>query len=209
MKKWLENYWYHYKWATIISAFFITLAVICIVQIASKKNYNIYIRYVGDSVITGTQYDDMTGALEKIVSGDKKDSVNFAQVAYISDDDNPYKNEKNAVARETLSSMLVQPYYIYIMDMTAYNDYKDSGVFAPLSSIFEEDVTDISYDEYALYLSKTEFLKNAPGMEWVEEDTVIVIKIVPYDSVFTGKKSKSELASFDIHKEFLRSMVLG
>ena len=209
MKKWLENYWYHYKWATIISAFFITLAVICIVQIASKKNYNIYIRYVGDSVITGTQYDDMTGALEKIVSGDKKDSVNFAQVAYISDDDNPYKNEKNAVARETLSSMLVQPYYIYIMDMTAYNDYKDSGVFAPLSSIFEEDVTDISYDEYALYLSKTEFLKNAPGMEWVEEDTVIVIKIVPYDSVFTGKKSKRELASFDIHKEFLRSMVLG
>lgn len=209
MKKWLENYWYHYKWATIISAFFITVAVICIVQIASKKNYNIYIRYVGDSVITGTQYDDMTGALEKIVSGDKKDSVNFAQVAYISDDDNPYKNEKNAVARETLSSMLVQPYYIYIMDMTAYNDYKDSGVFAPLSSIFEEDVIDISYDEYALYLSKTEFLKNAPGMEWVEEDTVIVIKIVPYDSVFTGKKSKSELASFDIHKEFLRSMVLG
>lgn len=209
MKKWLENYWYHYKWATIISAFFITVAVICIVQIASKKNYNIYIRYVGDSVITGTQYDDMTGALEKIVSGDKKDSVNFAQVAYISDDDNPYKNEKNAVARETLSSMLVQPYYIYIMDMTAYNDYKDSGVFAPLSSIFEEDVTDISYDEYALYLSKTEFLKNAPGMEWVEEDTVIVIKIVPYDSVFTGKKSKRELASFDIHKEFLRSMVLG
>ena len=209
MKKWLENYWYHYKWATIISAFFITVAVICIVQIASKKNYNIYIRYVGDSVITGTQYDDMTGALEKIVSGDKKDSVNFAQVAYISDDDNPYKNEKNAVARETLSSMLVQPYYIYIMDMTAYNDYKDSGVFAPLSSIFEEDVTDISYDEYALYLSKTEFLKNAPGMEWVEEDTVIVIKIVPYDSVFTGEKSKSELASFDIHKEFLRSMVLG
>lgn len=209
MKKWLENYWYHYKWATIISAFFITVAVICIVQIASKKNYNIYIRYVGDSVITGTQYDDMTGALEKIVSGDKKDSVNFAQVAYISDDDNPYKNEKNAVARETLSSMLVQPYYIYIMDMTAYNDYKDSGVFAPLSSIFEEDITDISYDEYALYLSKTEFLKNAPGMEWVEEDTVIVIKIVPYDSVFTGKKSKSELASFDIHKEFLRSMVLG
>lgn len=209
MKKWLENYWYHYKWATIISAFFITVAVICIVQIASKKNYNIYIRYVGDSVITGTQYDDMTGALEKIVSGDKKDSVNFAQVAYISDEDNPYKNEKNAVARETLSSMLVQPYYIYIMDLTAYNDYKDSGVFAPLSSIFEEDVTDISYDEYALYLSKTEFLKNAPGMEWVEEDTVIVIKIVPYDSVFTGKKSKSELASFDIHKEFLRSMVLG
>lgn len=209
MKKWLENYWYHYKWATIISAFFITVAVICIVQIASKKNYNIYIRYVGDSVITGTQYDDMTGALEKIVSGDKKDSVNFAQVAYISDDDNPYKNEKNAVARETLSSMLVQPYYIYIMDLTAYNDYKDSGVFAPLSSIFEEDVTYISYDEYALYLSKTEFLKNAPGMEWVEEDTVIVIKIVPYDSVFTGKKSKRELASFDIHKEFLRSMVLG
>lgn len=209
MKKWLENYWYHYKWATIISAFFITVAVICIVQIASKKNYNIYIRYVGDSVITGTQYDDMTGALEKIVSGDKKDSVNFAQVAYISDDDNPYKNEKNAVARETLSSMLVQPYYIYIMDLTAYNDYKDSGVFAPLSNIFEEDVTDISYDEYALYLSKTEFLKNASGMEWVEEDTVIVIKIVPYDSVFTGKKSKRELASFDIHKEFLRSMVLG
>lgn len=209
MKKWLENYWYHYKWATIISAFFITVAVICIVQISSKKDYNIYIRYVGDSVITGTQYDDMTGALEKIVSGDKKDSVNFAQVAYISDEDNPYKNEKNAVARETLSSMLVQPYYIYIMDLTAYNDYKDSGVFAPLSSIFEEDITDISYDEYALYLSKTEFLKNAPGMEWVEEDTVIVIKIVPYDSVFTGKKSKSELASFDIHKEFLRSMVLG
>ncbi|MGN1095334.1 MAG: hypothetical protein ACI4QR_02990, partial [Eubacteriales bacterium] len=93
MKKWLENYWYHYKWPTIISVFFIVVFGICISQIVTRENYDIYIRYVGNAEITGTQYNDMESAIEKLSgdkNGDGKSSVNFARIAYISNKDDEY-----------------------------------------------------------------------------------------------------------------------
>lgn len=213
MKKWLENFWYHYKWVTIISVFFIIVAAICISQLITRESYDVYIRYVGNADISGTQYNDMVASFEKIhvdKNKDGKNTVNFARVGYITDSENKYQNDVNAGAREILSSMLVQPYYIYIMDTGAYESYKESGIFIPLSQAFpDEDFSDVSYDSYAVYFSKTEFCKNSPSMEWVTDDMVMVLKIVPYDSVITGKKSKAELESFDIHSEVFKTIVFG
>ena len=122
-KIWLENFWYHYKWPVIIGAFFVTVFAICITQMVTREHYDMYVRYVGDAVITDTQYNDIHSSLGKMnydSNGDGKTEVNFAQVAYVSDDKNPYKNDINANAKEVMTGMLVQPYYIYIMDKAAY-----------------------------------------------------------------------------------------
>ncbi len=210
MKKKLENYWYHYKWHTIIAAFFVLVAVICIVQIAKRESYDIYIRYVGNAEIINTQYNDMLNAFEKIdadINGDGETFVNFARVGYINDKDNANIDGVNVVARETLSTMLVQPYYIYIMDMGAYEQYKDAGVFISLSQMFEGKYDSIANDEYSVFFKDTQFCKTAPGMEWVSDDMVMVLKIVPNDSVFTGKQAAAERESFDAHAEFFKTLV--
>ena len=208
--RWLDNYWYHYKWPTIIAAFFITVFAICIAQMVTRESYDMYVRYVGNAVITETQYNDIQNSLEAVggdVNGDGEKVANFAQVPYVSDDDNPYKNDINANARETMTGMIVQPYYIYIMDKGAYEMFKKDNVYTPLNQIFSEDVSAIAFDECAIYLKETNFYKTSPGMEWVKDDTVIVLKTAPYESIITEHKRDSEIKSFEAHKKIFVDMV--
>ena len=208
--RWLDNFWYHYKWPTIIAVFFIVVFAVCISQAVTREEYDAYVRYVGNAVITEDQYHDMENSLEKAcgdVGGDGKVAANFAQVPYVSEDDNPYKNTINADARETMAGMIVQPYYIYIMDKGAYETFKGENIYTPLSQLFEGDVSDIAFDDCAILLKETAFYKNSPGMEWVKDDTVIVLKVAPYKSIVTNSKYNSEVESFEAHKKIFLDMV--
>lgn len=209
--KWLDNFWYHYKWPVIIGAFFITVFAICTAQMVTRESYDMYVRYVGNAVITETQYKDMESTLEKLggdVNGDGEKAANFAQVPYVSaDEENPYKNDINKGAKETMTGMIVQPYYIYIMDKGAYENFKGENIYTPLNQIFTEDVSDIAFDDCAVYFKETEFYKNSPGMEWVKDDTVIVLKVAPYESIVTSSKRENELESFEDHKKIFVDMV--
>ena len=209
--KWLDNFWYHYKWPVIIAAFFITVFAVCTVQMLTKESYDMYVRYVGNAVITETQYKDMESSLENLggdVNGDGEKAANFAQVAYVSDDEeNPYKNDINAGARETLTAMIAQPYYIYIMDKGAYEKFKGENIYTPLNQIFKGDVSDIAFDDCAVYFKETEFYKTSPGMEWVKDDTVIALKVAPYEHIVTQSKHKTEVAAHEAHKTIFINMV--
>ena len=50
MYKWLDNYWYHYKWTTIIVVSFAVILTICIVQMATKETYDITVLYTGPHI---------------------------------------------------------------------------------------------------------------------------------------------------------------
>lgn len=212
VKQWLENFWYHYKWTVIIAAFFIIVAAVCISQMATKEHYDMYIRYVGDASISDTQYQDIKRAFQKTgldANEDGETIVSFEQVAYISDPDNLMMNEINSLAKETLSVLISQQYYIYLMDTAVYDIYKDSNAFERLDMIFNEDISDIAYDEYAIHFSQTEFCKGAAGMEWVEDDVVMVLKIAPYKLSIKPEKDPAEVSSFEFHRELFKKMALG
>ena len=38
--KWLDNYWYHYKWHTIAVVFVIIVAIVCTVQLINRTVYD-------------------------------------------------------------------------------------------------------------------------------------------------------------------------
>lgn len=44
---WLDNFWYHYKWHTIVGAFIIIVLTFCIAQSCSKKENDILFTYAG------------------------------------------------------------------------------------------------------------------------------------------------------------------
>ena len=48
---WLDNFWYHYKWHTIISLFLVFAITICTVQSCQKTSYDIRIMYAGSHTI--------------------------------------------------------------------------------------------------------------------------------------------------------------
>ena len=38
--RWLDNFWYHYKWTVIVVAFFVTVAIVGIVQMVNRPSYD-------------------------------------------------------------------------------------------------------------------------------------------------------------------------
>ncbi|MBQ3489767.1 MAG: hypothetical protein IJA86_04165 [Clostridia bacterium] len=134
--KWLDNYWYHYKWHTIIVTFFLVIGIISTVQIFNKESYDAYVMYVGGQDIPDTQYYDILQSLKAVSSdydANKEHKINFAKSAFISDPENNMASMINAPTIQNLSTLVVQPYYIYLMDVEVYKLYKDSGVFYSIS----------------------------------------------------------------------------
>jgi hypothetical protein len=95
------------------------------------------------------------------------------------------------------------------MDTAAYEVYADYGAFEALGKIFETDMSDIAYDKYAVYFNQTEFYKNNPGMEWVDDDVILVLKIAPFKMSTTPTKHAAEIESFEFHKALFKLMIEG
>ena len=198
--KWLDNFWYHNKWKTIISLFFVVVLSICIFQLATKKKYDACIKYVG-AKSAGIEQSIET-EIETLI-GDGKSKVNFSRLAY--DPDNKLAAEANITAQEQLANMLVMPYYIYIMDKDVYEIYKDSPVFATLDEIYGEDIPDFAYDSAALIYSETEFAKSHTSDDIIPDDSVIVLKVKPYS---WGKRANAkEQKNYEFHKELFKKIV--
>ena len=50
--KWLDNFWYHYKWHTIAVVFVIIVAIVCTVQLVNRSDYDAVIAYAGSKDVS-------------------------------------------------------------------------------------------------------------------------------------------------------------
>ncbi len=207
--KWLDNFWYHHKWTVIITTFFVSLVVVLAVQLISRENYDAYIMYVGDAAIPDTQYQDIQKSLLSVAKDYDENGeivLNFSRTAFISDEEHEMASTVNASATEFLSSLSVQPYYIYLMTPLVYELYKDNeGVFVPISEIEIDIPEEWYYDEQAVYFSKTDFSKYHAGVDSLGEDVVMVIKSVPYS--YSDSVEAKERKAFEHHYDLLKSIL--
>ena len=206
--KWLDNYWYHYKWPTIIVAFFLIIGTISVVQLFNRETYDAYIMYVGDETIPDTQYQDIMDSLKQVskdYNQDGEHNINFSKMSFISDEENEMASTVNAGTVQYLSNMVVQPYYLYLMSPAVYDTYKDSGIFIPISEVVDGVPAEWYHDDTAVYFDKTEFANSFAGVNDLGEDTLLVIKMVPYSS--SKSVSKSERASYEHHLDILKNIL--
>ena len=70
----LENYWYYYKWHTIVAIFLIFSILICSLQMCSRVEVDSYIMYAGGKSISRTasggdraEYARVVDALKRVV----------------------------------------------------------------------------------------------------------------------------------------------
>ena len=107
--KWLDNFWYHYKWVVIIVVFFLIVGIVLTVQLVTRQNYDAYIMYLGDASIPDTQYQDILDSFKKVAGDyneDEKILINFAKTAYITDKDNEMANSINSQLKPCLFLIL-------------------------------------------------------------------------------------------------------
>ena len=75
-KQKLENFWYHYKWHTIITLFVLIVGIVLVVQLASKPKYDIYIMYAGEHYFDTADSSD-TSPYREAISAIKRVSEDF------------------------------------------------------------------------------------------------------------------------------------
>ncbi|MBP3437106.1 MAG: hypothetical protein J6K61_04265 [Clostridia bacterium] len=83
-----ENYWYHYKWHTIIGLFLLLTLLICTLQMCKKPSYDTEIIYAGHHSITKMQQSDIKSSLGSLMKDKNEDGeISLNVVPYWIDTD--------------------------------------------------------------------------------------------------------------------------
>lgn len=67
---WLDNYWYHYKWHTVVIAFFVIVTLVCTLQMCAKESEDIVVIYSGSAALSGSDSEDICKVLESVIDND-------------------------------------------------------------------------------------------------------------------------------------------
>lgn len=202
---WLENFFYHYKWHTIIAVLVVIAVTVSSLQMCSKKDVDVHVVYAGSCEISmSSKNGDISEyqTLLKSISSAARDYdengetvVDLETLYMLSNDEIRELEEKlkaagiekeyelnvaqivenNSIFRDY---MTYSDYYVCFISDDLYDIYKTMGdvkCFTPLAP-YVEDGTELEYyDECTVYLHSTDFYL-LPGVNKLPEDTLICIR---------------------------------
>ncbi len=201
----LENFWYYYKWHTIIGAFVLVFAVILTLQFCTKEEYDLHILYAGEKNISSaslsgdgdSEYSLLVSALEsasgKTENGENVNiSLQVLRVLSESQLEEVTKDMNSSMDKSAFESGIAENYsqlHNYIMygdyyllllseDMFLAFDKKLDGesIFAPISQ-YTKSGTDYEYiNERGIYLSSLE-IYSEPAVSVLPANTVVCIRL--------------------------------
>ncbi len=206
----ISNFWYHYKWHTLVALFIIFTITICAVQMSQRKSYDTYVLYAGSHEInrksdTGgtTEYQDFLSTLSRVtpdLDSDGTSSVNLRDLFLLTNDEiknlqledgkeinYPLIKENQELFMQTIT---VSEYYVCFLSTALYDEYKSIDgveVFVPLSHLVNDGTQVEYYTDSAIYLNSTGFA-TMPGFKNLPEDTVICLRNKSLVSLHLNKK---------------------
>lgn len=208
--KWLDNFWYHYKWHTIIGAVFAIFLAVCIGQMASKDKVDSYIMYAGPIALTAQEIEDIESAFETVVgdyNGDGKKTVQLIDITLLTDsqlEENRKKAEEENIKynpdmeyiynmRQKLNLQLASgDAYILLMDSELFEENYSVGVFEKLEKMGVSSEIK-SYNDSALYFDDTFFGKTfSEEFKDLKEDLLLSFRKMNVTSKAKGKKEQQK-----------------
>ena len=204
--RWLDNYWYHYKWVTIIVAFFLIVGVICTVQMCSREKEDITVVYAGRNSLSVNTTSDISRVLEAIApedfDGDGNKNIVLTSYYIMSEQQIKELQQETDENGDPLyvdtnyNSKQFETYSNYIMtgessvlflDPWLYESLKSADRLAKVEDIVGY-VPDSACGEYGVRLGDTALYDTYDVMKLMHEDTVICI-LRPY---VAGNSSKED-----------------
>ena len=216
--RWWDNYWYHYKWHTIIAAFVILLIVFVCGQIADDPKQDVIVTYCGPMTFLNAETEDLREALNRIMpddfdgSGEKYTEIVrynvFSPEALEADrmpnggqaTINPAFNAKQMTDFDTFMSF--GECSVFLLSEHMYEYVKPRGALKPLADALGEAPAN-ARDEYSIYLKDTPYYALEPALQRLPEDTLVCIA-APYD---LGNSADPEYYARSL--AMLRAIVLG
>lgn len=220
--KWLDNFWYHYKWRVIIIGFFALVFIICATQCALKKDADVSLLYVGPEVVSDEAYFEMEVLLSSRIDGDiNNDGEKRAQitdVVLLSDEQLAEKQEEAAKEDDYLyydttkrlsafenakNWMISGEMLICVLDPYVYGLFEGLDLFVPLDQYLDE-VPEYAYDAYSLVFAELPFVDYFDALKPIAEDTVICLVKPTYLASFSGNQKDDR---YEAHMALIQKMV--
>lgn len=193
----LDNFWYHYKWHSIVAIFLIVTVLVCSLQMCRKESYDVYVLYAGDRDIgrlseggSIPEYNRVVSALERVAAdsnGDGEITVGFSDLFALSDEQiaeieaDPEHELGYALIQQDAEALkqrlLYSEYYLCFLSIEVYEQYKTvDGIplFVPLAGYLGDNTDAVLYSDTAIRLDSLEF-GNIPVMQGFE-DTVVCLR---------------------------------
>jgi len=216
--RFLDNFWYHYKWPTVIVFVLVLFLTVSVVQCAKKQKYDLYVLYAGGHEVSSVTENTVMSERESIMTslssyavdrdGNGQKDVAF-EALYVLTMDEASKTEDVNVSRlsedtDTLySEMLYSNYYVCFLSENVYKSYQNQSLFVKLAEY--TDNTSLEYvDEYAVKLSSLS-IASKPGFDALPEDTVLVMRGL--SEVAQKTNGKQNAAVYEAAEAALRALL--
>ncbi len=215
---WLENFWYHHKWKTIMISIFAVIVLICTLQLVSREKVEAYFLYIGPEYMNSADIKSFTDAVDQVTdaddNGDGKLTSSLSVYTYLNEAQ--IENKKNDVASngdplyvdananaqayEQFSyEMMVGNSIIYILDPSVYRSVIGEDVFLKLSEVFAEDeLPDGAIDDFGVRFGDTKFYKYFSETLDIPAESIICIRRVSLMQSFSGKSKAEKINEFHI-----------
>lgn len=214
---WLENFWYHHKWKTIMISIFTVIVLIATIQLVSREDVEAYFLYTGPQYMNSSDIKSFADCIGQITDADQNGDgkltsslsvytyLNEAQIAEKKNDiaangEPLYVNEgANASAYEQFSyEMMVGNSIIYILDPSIYRSVVGEDVFLKLSEIFDGAVPEGAIDDFGVRLGDTKFYKYFSDALSFPAESIICIRRVSLMQSFSGKNKAEQINEFHV-----------
>ncbi len=218
--KWLENFWYHYKWHTLIIGFFAVILVVGIFQMTKKTDPDISMLYAGPAILTEQGLDELERTFASVLSsdsnGDGKKIVKAVGVTLLSDEQLAEKKAEAEAEGESLyynvslrssafeqikSWLITGEMLLCLLDPYVYDQFVDYGLFMPLSNLLDE-IPASAADDYSIRFSETEFGRFYSDLAPVT-DGLLLCLVNP--TVLAGDKTEGE--RYQAHVTLLKEIL--
>lgn len=226
----VENFWYHYKWHSLIALFLILTVTICSLQMCNRADYDLHILYAGQSDVRKTSgeglsaHSTLLSSLKQVTEdydGDEKQLLNLLTLflpsaeeieeinARLEAEGEGYEVQTHIVtenADQMHQLMVLSDYYLCFLSEANYLSYRDRAedFFVSLSPyVGSAAVTYYEGRTDAVYLHSTAF-GSLPGFAELPEDTLICLRGV--SEVAKRADRKGSARNFESAEKTLRNI---
>ena len=209
--RWLDNYWYHYKWHTIVIGFFLVMSLFMFGQCVNRESGDLTVAYAGGYTLSGNEQTNIKKVLSSLVPDDQTegDTLGVLLSAYSIYTDEElraaYTDENGELAvaaynnAKQVSLDHFKTFSTYLMTgesavwFVSEYVYRDCGldfshIARPLTDLYGEQLPASAYDAYAIRLADTELYRYYDALKVLPEDTLI---LMPHSYVW-GESAKEE-----------------
>ncbi len=220
--KWLDNYWYHYKWPTIIITFFVVVFAIMIAQMVTRPKYDIHLVCGGTYRMNATEHPAFEAAVEKFIpddfDGNGEKSANI--IVYEIYSDAEYR-EAISEAEANSEEFAINPNYnadelqnfsqysmmgecyVFLLSEYLYNQLLSGNRLRSIADLYGGDPLPegITEDGYGIYIKDTDFYQYTPAIQAMPDDMILcILRKAEF------KNSKSDLEKYARYESFFRSI---